>query len=349
MRTYNATYQGGSVVIEYPNAICFSRSKYSYIAVSAPTNASGSGSISVAITVGQASQSKTVSVQRSLLNKAGSRVVFPLSSIFDFLADVNKASSLHSRPYLSVKFNDTSLVTLDLDTIMIGYSDIEVEAMHNQSDPNNASNAPAPRKMALYPNLDEPVAVFIPENFRDSTQLIGYNSEGNVLDTYSQLPPFYKFNPSNVRWINENDSIYIKTTDSTARSNDIQVVIDTCTDGLFVKWTDMHGFPCLYRWSVETQSESIEVASSITQLNDNLQPREINNKTLVKTHTLHTRLIDQSLYDMCKSILTGRDIKYYDITTAEWRDCIIEEGEAEDNGEILKDLVIEISYKIYNL
>lgn len=105
----------------------------------------------------------------------------------------------------------------------------------------------------------------------------------------------------------------------------------------------------MYRWSVESEANEVSSDAIYGKIDDILNSYEVNSKTLTRRFTLHSRLIDNDLFEMCKSIISGHDIQYYDTDTSAWRRALIEEGEAVDNGAVLKNLVIEMTEKTYNL
>lgn len=119
-------------------------------------------------------------------------------------------------------------------------------------------------------------------------------------------------------------------------------IVDFCTKGVFLRWVDKHGFEFTYRWSEESSSEEIEAEDSYVQLDDLLQPIERRTKTIAKRTILHSRKVDQDIYDLCKSVIGCQEVRMFNNTTKEWELCFIDDSQADDSGEILKDLVITV-------
>lgn len=319
------------VVVSYPNSIFFSRGKYAYFKFVSAANAGAAASL----TLYGAGNSITIS---RILNAQGV-AVFRLSSILDSWAfALNTPVLTGLRCKMAV--NDWSYSGY-LGLAIVGLSDAEITVLSEQSSPNNK---PAARKIVIYPAFGETQLIFVPEAFDEEIELEtawGYSF-------YTGMgAPFIGFDPSAVEWRPDEDKyITVIGGNSYFRQN---IDLDYCTDGLFVKWTDKHGIPYLYRWSVESDSEEVSSDATYSKLDDTLNPYEVNDKTLTRRFTLHSRLVDRDLFDLCKSIISGHDIQYYVRETDEWRHAMVEEGEAVDDGRILKDLVIELTDKVYDL
>ena len=133
------------------------------------------------------------------------------------------------------------------------------------------------------------------------------------------------------------------------KSINIPVAVDLCTSGVFLKWIDKSGIPYVYRWTPEITTDEMSVDSTYTQLDETLQPFEVQNKTLTKRYTLHSRIVGRDIYEMCKTIIGSQEVWMYDAALSDWVRCSIEEGEAEDSGAPMQDLVIEVVKREYNL
>ena len=114
------------------------------------------------------------------------------------------------------------------------------------------------------------------------------------------------------------------------------VLVDPCTAGVFLRWVDMSGMPYLYRWSQEAESHSVE-------------PYEIQTKTLERRYTLHSRIVERDIYEMCRTILAAQEIWMWDAELGDWTRCYIDKAEAEDTGAEMQDLTIEIIKNTYDL
>lgn len=120
------------------------------------------------------------------------------------------------------------------------------------------------------------------------------------------------------------------------------VIVDFCTNGCFLKWVDKHGFEFTYRWSVESSSEKIDAEDSYVQMNALLQPIEHRTKTIAKRTILHSRKVEQDIFDLCKSVIGCQEVRMFNAETQKWEPCFIDDSQADDSGEILKDLIITV-------
>ena len=82
---------------------------------------------------------------------------------------------------------------------------------------------------------------------------------------------------------------------------------------------------------------------------ETLQPFEVQNKTLTKRYTLHSRIVERDIYEMCKTIIGSQAVWMWDTTLSDWVRCSMEDSEAEDSGAPMQDLVIEVVKREYNL
>lgn len=322
------------ITIDFPNEIFFSRGKYAYIRIASELDAGSTASL----TLNWDSESTTV--KRRMDSKGVA--VFRISSVLDSWAAAKGVAQLEGLEFTIAVHSWANWTKLG--TAIIGLSDVEIMPLSKQTDPGNR---PAAQKIVVYPSFGATQHIFVPELPGVEVEL--ETAFGLILFTGENAAPFIPFDPSGVQW--HPDDKYIRVTAGTASPRDFSQLIDIdyCTDGLFVKWIDRHGIPYLYRWSVESQTD--EVASDVTYLKFDalLNPFEVNGKTLTRRRVLHSRPVDRYVYEMCKSIISGHDIQYYDLETDTWQRAIIEEGEAADDGAVLKDLVVELTDKINNL
>lgn len=283
--------------------------------------------------------SQTATIKRRL--DSNGVALFRISSILDSWAAIHGTTQLENLSFSMSIYSWESWMRLG--TAIIGLSDLEITPLSRQIDPNNK---PAARKIVVYPSLNATQYIFVPE-LPGVEVVLKTASEYNIF-TGANASPFIPFNPTDAQWHPNDRYIYV-TAGADPRTFSQLIDIDYCTDGLFVKWMDRHGIPYLYRWSIESQTDEVTSDATYLKFDDLLNPFEVNNKTLTRRQVLHSRPVDRYVFEMCKSIISGHDIQYYDSKTDAWRRAIIEEGEATDDGAILKDFVVEITEKIYNL
>lgn len=227
---------------------------------------------------------------------------------------------------------------------IVGYADYEIKALNAEAkDDPDASNYPAAKKIVLYPSIGFDQTVFVPTSLNVTLSVPDY---GNVAMAKG---PFIELDPTQFQ---SGQNILIQATvtlDSGNKSINIPVAVDLCTSGVFLKWIDKSGIPYVYRWTPEITTDEMSVDSTYTQLDEVLQPFEVQNKTLTKRYTLHSRIVERDIYEMCKTIIGSQAVWMWDTTLSDWVRCSIEEGEAEDSGAPMQDLVIEVVKREYNL
>lgn len=321
----------GVTTLDYPNEIFFSRGKFAYFKITSTQNAGSMVRFKLQWGL------KSATIYRQLDSEGVA--IFRVSSILDSWGAAYEKSEITD---LSLEYGINSLYKwLYIGTAIIGLSDMELTPLSEQANPNNK---PAAQKIAIYPSFGEVQYIFAPEL---PTKKIELDTTSGFVFYTGKGAPFIPFNPSDSVWDPlYDDSIGIYTEENWAVC---RIDLDYCTEGLFVKWKDKHGIPYMYRWSVESETNEVSSDATYGKIDDTLNSYEENSKTLTRRFALHSRLIDNDLFEMCKSIISGHDIQYYDPDTSAWRRALIEEGEAVDNGAVLKNLVIEITEKTYDL
>lgn len=126
------------------------------------------------------------------------------------------------------------------------------------------------------------------------------------------------------------------------------IEIDTCEDGLFLRWIDKYGIWRYYRWTEETVKDEQETASEYIQLGEKLTPYRKSIKSVKHTYRLHSRFVDSDTLTLCRSIVG-----------AQWITILSEHGSQHDKhvtltgvedsqtGDILNDMVIEVTETEY--
>lgn len=328
----NLSFPSGIGEVSYPNRLCFSREAHTYIKV---TTISGASNVEIDITVTYGSQSIEVSRKT---NNSG-YVVLPLTSILDAFADQENAQVIKNVKVDILYVNES--LSLTLDCVVIGVSDREIELIRDQDTPNNL---PAARKIVfpLGASVDNSMRlnIFIPE--LDGILVRAFNSNSGTLKFVFNAP-FLQIYPESLNASDTEIIIHVFAGGTKAKIIHIPIEVDPCTEGTILHWVDKHGFPYLYRWSVETVHDEESVEDTYTHLDSNLQPFDIENKTLSKVYTLHSRIVERNLFDLCKSIIGASDIKMFNKESNRWERCYLTDSDVSDGGSPMGDLVVEIS------
>ena len=66
---------------------------------------------------------------------------------------------------------------------------------------------------------------------------------------------------------------------------------------------------------------------------------------MYKRQTLHSGLVDRELFDLCASILSGREVQLYDARRKVWIDAYVEDGDISRTNACMQDCVVELSIK----
>lgn len=232
---------------------------------------------------------------------------------------------------------------------IVGYADYEIKALNVEAkgDPN-ATNYPAAKKIVLYPDagyMGITQTVFVPASLDVTLSAL------DQLILAKEKGPFIEFDPAIVNDLDETPSALTAKVTLTSGDKEISlpVAVDLCTNGVFLKWIDKSGIPYVYRWTPEMTTDEMSVDSTYTQLDETLQPFEVQNKTLTKRYTLHSRIVERDIYEMCKTIIGSQAVWMWDATLSDWVRCSMEDSEAEDSGAPMQDLVIEVVKREYNL
>lgn len=327
--------EGSNIDIYYPNAICFSREKNTYILV-VTNKTEVNEDVSVTMEYG----GQRVGITRK--TNAQGKVIFPISSILESFAAASDVTVLE---IVDCTVSYGSVIPLNPITVIVGSSNMELVPLSEQETPNNK---PAARKIVIYPSFGIRQSVFVPALRGSNITLFAADNKTVIAMVSPSDYPAIEFEPRKVDFTSDHMIVTASYKD-TLKSFDVPFDVDICTEGLLLRWTDKHGIQYCYRWSVETTTQEISSNNSYTVLDELLQPIDRQINTLLTTYTLHSRKVEQTIYDLCKSILSGHDIQMYDVQSGQWSRCYVNEGSADDDGSVLKDLVIEATLSEYNL
>lgn len=357
MRTYEID---SDVILTYPNAMSFTNSRYQYVMVDHGSTLVNTTDFDV-LHVNY--KKNTVILKRAVL---GQKVIFPLTSVLESLARMTGENVLRNINIVCI--TDAGIAGVDLECVVVGSYDSEIKA----NIITGQSGVTLRDRVILYPEFICNVAktstqqMWFPANIVDdpaslslSVRLMEYIGDHTFafLDTIEwdtkkkvsdYIPifdlPLEKFldTPISRGYIGISSSLtfnYLRQ----------DISVDYCTDGVFLKWLDKSGIPRLYRWSLESTEEESDVEETYTCLDEMLQPYEEQDRTLTTRYVLHSRMVEQDIYDLCKSILGGRELFMWNSDLKDWERCYLDDSDAEDTGDILKDLTIEVLKKEYHI
>lgn len=308
--------------ITYPNKFFETRGRFAYVKVQGDDTVEAGEDMELTIT-GSAT-GKSVTILRS--TDANKAVVFPIGALCESLmsgsADAVSCSIRKSG-------GATDISTFELSPI-VGYWSREMELS------GSTSISPFAKKIVVYPNSGFTQTGFVPTDDKCSVNTdepISVNNKG----------PYITFDPSKITADNYS-SLKIVVADSFIGPKAIKLNADydPCTNGVFLKWTDAAGMPYLYRWTQEAETDDVSVDSTYRKLDDTLTPYDVQSKTRAKRYTLHSRIVERDIFEMCRTILGAQEVFMYDRDANDWVRVLIEDAESEDTGAVMQDVEIEV-------
>ena len=344
------TISNDIMTVTYPNSFSFTNSRHQYVMYEVPSSKNGTMFL-LRIEYGN----YEVTMQRVARN---GRVVFPLTSVLESFARQSDEKVMKG---ISLYINDSTKF-VDLDVVVVGSYDYEVPDF----DQVNANGESLVNKigLVLYPNFQpedwslQYVPFFIGPtgtgNYQSRMSLTLASGKTQIVSiTDSEYPFFHISLRTSINKIEERGEVYFHGFSPKPSFGNVwlrqPVTVDWCTDGIFLKWTDKSGVPRLYRWTVESTADEVEVEETYTCLDATLQPYDVQDRTLTRRYVLHSRLVEQDVFDLCKSVIGGRDVFMWDEELSEWVRCYVDDSEIEDTGDLLNDMTIEVVKKEYHI
>lgn len=306
------TISNAVFTVTYPNELIETRGKFAYIKVQLATPAEN-----VNVTL-----SFTVNPDIILTRKtdASGVAIFPIGRMMESLG--------RSAFYISA-LEQEQLVSAVWP--IAGYAKNEIKDGFD-----NNSFYPARPVVIIYPNLNTTQSLFFP----CPTEL-SVLSQSGVEIGYADFGPIVEFEASKIPEGDMGKNIGFAT-EPGAIAVEIKTYYDYCTSGVFLKWTDAAGVPYLYRWTQEVETDEVSVDSTYRQLDDTLTPYDVQVKTRAKRFTLHSRIVERDIFEMCRTILGAQEVFMYDRDANDWVRVLIEDAESEDTGAVMQDVEIEV-------
>ena len=134
-------------------------------------------------------------------------------------------------------------------------------------------------------------------------------------------------------------------TTGAVKSARLTVVVNPCDSGSFVRWRDATGLMRYFLWHPTERVDDVSEDETFETLSEKLTPERHRTITATTTHTLHSGLVDRELFDLCASILSGREVQLYDARRKVWIDAYVEDGDISRTNACMQDCVVELSIK----
>lgn len=299
--------------VTYPNVMFETRGRFAYIKVQLGTPEEN---VDVELQIG----SNPILMLNRVTDKQGI-AVFPVGRIFEVIGNDSPSVKVHSLEQ-----------GLSAMRPIVGYAKSEIENGFLSDTPWY----PAVPCVVAYPNLGLPQPLFLPYTgdfsvISQSVVELGYTDKG----------PIVEFDASKIPEQDLGTNIGVGVNPDLI-DMEIKTYYDYCTSGVFLKWTDAAGVPYLYRWTQETETDDVSVDSTYRQLDDTLTPYDVQVKTRAKRFTLHSRIVERDIFEMCRTILGAQEVFMYDRDANDWVRVLIEDVESEDTGAVMQDVEIEV-------
>lgn len=306
------TISNAVFTVTYPNEIFETRGRFAYIKVQL---ASPEENVDVTLQIG----SDPILTLNRKTDQQGI-AVFPVGRIFEV---TGKGS-----PVVAVNDQTQSLSAVHP---IVGYAKAEIEVAFTSN-----TLYPAVPCIVAYPNIGQPQPLFIPY-YRDFSVV----SQSGVELGYTNDGPIVEFDASKIPEQDLGKNIGVGTNPDQI-DIEIKTYYDYCSKGVFLRWIDAAGVPYLYRWTQEVETDEMSVDSTYKQLDETLNPYDVQAKTLAKRYTLHSRIVERDIFEMCRTIIGCQELYMYDPDLSDWVRCSIEDGESEDTGAPMQDVQIEV-------
>lgn len=341
--TNNLRYEVGAT---FPNAYTYSHTPFSHVSLEERSGAiTGDASLRLYTLQESGDVEDEVVLTRSFRRKDGASViVFPISDVLDHLAGEMFVSP---KIYISIYVDDEWFALSSITSAIVGVSDTELVDFQTQIAEGATFQKPRFYPLIpLYPSGPEGCITEIPtpEGQPNAKVVLSFGttlpSSFNAVTsiTHSQVKPSAS--------VGDRGNIRIQYAySSTGLYFDIPAVLDDCSEGLFVRWRDKSGLRQVYRWDVERVVESFEEENSYRELvdsNTRLEDRLSVVMKATKSYTLHSRMLEKSVSELPKSMLTGRSLEYYDKELSRWIPCRVSDTEVEDDLAPMLNIVVEL-------
>lgn len=327
------SYTNDVFKVTYPEDIFETRGSFAYIRLEL---LSPKENIDVSLKlIGGSDWTFTRSITLTRKTNAVGVVVFPIGQVCESLIRGTDANSIN---YV-ITASEVSYVGAALYAVP-GFSDREIFPGWGDGE-NIPQFYPAASCIVVYPNAGFEQSLFFPKLTSELFVLTPSSTTTEEYIGYSKFSPVIPFDPTKIPPEDLGKPLAVGAT-PTDYNAEIKTYYDYCAKGIFLKWTDAAGVPYLYRWTLESQTDEMSVGSTYQQLDDTLTLRDVQTKTLAKRYTLHSRIVERDIFNLCRTILGCQDLFMYDPKAGNWVRFVVEDSESEDAGTPMQDLVIEI-------
>lgn len=343
MKNKTVSLNGHSFSVTYPENFIISHSPDSYIRVHTTDGYIGPVSLRF-----QMEDLDGIDITREITENG--YAVFPIADIMDYMADGIDGNI--AKNVLITLIVNTDNADINIISALVGATDVPIVPIKDDATMTTAvSNVPFPKKLVVYDNGPEDcinVPIFFPK--KDNANVLiraDYRDDFETITTrYGGSGKIY----IDINYIRGQDNVsdfnvmlyateFISPATPSIKTN---IHVDSCSQGIFTRWIDRHGFEFYFRWDIEKTTEDVTNIDSYIAFSDTLDPYNIDTKSSQTLYALHSGAIEREVFDYVSSILSAQKVEYFNSDLDRWCPCQIEETEIEDNGDDYKDLGIII-------
>ncbi len=351
MRTTNISTENNryELKVRYPNSYTYSRTPYSYVRVE---EQSGAIAGEVTLRLYQSEESGAMKNPLTLTRTFGLEdekcaAVFPISELLEYYAGEQFTAT---NIYISVYVDGEWFLIGAVTGVLVGVSDKELVDF-----PTQIAGGATTLKAPFYPRI--PIYIKGPAGCVTEIPTPEGQYNAKSLSVVGNIRPA-SFGPS-TRFVHLGERLdnnivrisYSYTVDGAAKTfnYDVPAVVEECANGLFVRWRDRHGLLQTFRWDVERIAEgySTETSYNMAELSGNiLQSRTTDVVVAKKNYLLHSGSLSREDAELPKSILTAREIEYYNDDLERWVPCRVADVEIEDDLAPMQEVSVELITEI---
>ena len=203
-------------------------------------------------------------------------------------------------------------------------------------------------KIVVFPAFDYSEQILV-NSYTGAMQDFAFtDADSGRREVYSRVDPVFSLPMTFFREFGGGERQLIVSTGGTTgavKSARLTVVVNPCDSGSFVRWRDATGLMRYFLWHPTERVDDVSEDETFETLSEKLTPERHRTITATTTHTLHSGLVDRELFDLCASILSGREVQLYDARRKVWIDAYVEDGDISRTNACMQDCVVELSIK----
>ena len=273
---------------------------------------------------------------RSITNGSA---VFPMDDLFEIIAQDGNAQTT-----ISLEVDGQAIASSPL-YLLKGAS---ARAMTNNAQADTPISWPQPSKIVVFPAFDYSEQILV-NSYTGAMQDFAFtDADSGRREVYSRVDPVFSLPMTFFREFGGGERQLIVSTGGTTgavKSARLTVVVNPCDSGSFVRWRDATGLMRYFLWHPTERVDDVSEDETFETLSEKLTPERHRTITATTTHTLHSGLVDRELFDLCASILSGREVQLYDARRKVWIDAYVEDGDISRTNACMQDCVVELSIK----